>query len=530
MKRQLPLNSDANLFADANQGRRQFIRAAAALSLLPMLTRPAYGIVLQNVSFRDYPFALGVASGDPTPDGFVLWTRLAPDPLHGGGMPNANVEVSWQVATDSAMKNMVAKGTEVATPAFAHSVHVEVAGLEPARPYWYRFRAGSEISPIGRTRTAPALDAMPDRLRFAFASCQHFESGYFNAYYHMAGDDLDLVIHLGDYIYEGSGVSGAVRKHYGPEINSLDDYRNRHAQYKTDTDLQAAHAAFPWLVTWDDHEFDNNCANDISEEPGVDPATFLLRRASAYQAYYEHMPLRASCIPKGPLMQLYRGCQWGRLADFDVLDTRQYRSDQPCGDGNKLPCADAFSEKQTMLGAAQEQWLNERLRKSPATWNVLAQQVMMARADRKTGEEMAYSMDQWPGYEAPRRRLMQFLHDEKIANPIVLTGDIHKNWVNDLHVDFDNLKGSPIASEFVCTSISSGGDGSEDREVNESVKSENPFVKFYNGERGYVRCDVTPQQWRSDYQVVPFVSRKGSPRITRASFVVERDQPGANPA
>jgi len=368
---------------------------------------------------------------------------------------------------------------------------------------------------------------MPERLRFAFASCQHYESGFFNAYYHMANDDLDLVVHLGDYIYEGDGARGAIRKHVGLEINSLDDYRNRHAQYKTDTDLQAAHAAFPWLVTWDDHELDNNYASDISEQTFVDPAEFLIRRANAYQAYYEHMPLRKSAIPHGPLMQIYRGCAWGRLADFDVLDTRQYRSDQPCGDRNTEPCADALSDKQTMLGAEQQNWLDDRLRQSPAIWNVLAQQVMMGRADRKAGAGVAYSMDQWPGYEVPRRRLMQFLQDHKIKNPIVLTGDIHTNWVNDLKIDFDDPTAPTVASEFVCTSISSGGNGADNRQASATVLAENPFVRFHNSERGYVRCDVTSKQWQSDYQVVPYVTRKGSPQVTRASFVVEAGQAGA---
>jgi len=526
MVNSLPLKSDASLFATAGLGRRGFVRAAASLALLPLLRRPAYGIVLSEIVFSDYPFSLGVASGDPTPDGFVLWTRLAPEPLHGGGMPNENVEVSWQVATDQAMKNIVQRGTEIATPDFGHSVHVEVSGLEPGRPYWYRFKAGGEVSPIGRSRTAPALNSQPERLRFAFASCQHYESGFFNGYYHMAGDDLDLVVHLGDYIYEGAGVSGTVRKHSGLEIQSLEDYRNRHAQYKTDTDLQAAHAAFPWLVTWDDHELDNNYADGISEQTHVNPADFLLRRANAYQAYYEHMPLRRSSIPSGPLMQIYRGCSWGNLADFSVLDTRQYRSDQPCGDGNREPCEGSFSDQQTMLGAEQESWLNERLASSPATWNILAQQVMMGRADRKAGEGIAYSMDQWPGYEKPRQRLMKFLSDQKVANPIVLTGDIHSNWANELKIDFDDEKSPTVANEFVGTSMSSGGDGSQNRPGTAEILAENPFVKFYNTERGYVRCDVTKDQWRSDYQVIPYVSRKGSPQVTRASFIVEQGRAG----
>jgi len=521
IQKQNPLNAEPSLFSSASLGRRGFVRAAAALSLIPLMRRPAMGVVLSKVTFSDYPFSLGVASGDPLPDGVVIWTRLAPDPLHGGGMPSENVEVRWQVASDPQMKQIVQRGTTVASPDLGHSVHVEVSGLEPNRPYYYQFKCSGETSPIGRTKTAPRFDATPERLRFAFASCQHYEAGYFNGYYHMADDDLDLVVHLGDYIYEGEGQGGKVRKHSGKEINSLEDYRNRHAQYKTDADLQAAHAAFPWLVTWDDHELDNNYANETSEQTHVDPKDFLIRRAAAYQAYYEHMPLRQASIPNGPMLQLYRGCAWGLLADFNVLDTRQYRTDQPCGDRNTAPCDGVYSETQSMLGQEQETWLNRRLANSPATWNILAQQVMMARVDRRPGEEIAYSMDQWPGYEVPRKRLMQFLQDQKIANPVVLTGDIHCNWANELKVDYDDPKSPTVAAEFVGTSMSSGGDGMQNVDGAKITIDENPFVKFYNAERGYVRCDVTPGQWRTDYQVVPYVSRKGSPLLTRASFVVE---------
>ncbi len=520
----------AALIAEARSGRRQFLRAATALSLSSLISRQAVGAVVQAPEFRDYPFALGVASGDPSPGGFVLWTRLAPDPLHGGGLGNDDIEVKWQVATDEAMKNVVRRGSEVASPALAHSVHVELDRLEPSRPYFYRFQAGLEVSPIGRTRTAPAADAMPTQLRFAFASCQHYEAGYYNSYYHMAGEDLDLVVHLGDYIYEGPAVRGAVRKHIGPEIQSLEDYRTRHALYRSDADLQATHRAFPWIVTWDDHEFDNNYANGISEQSHVDPGEFLVRRAAAYQAYYEHMPLRKTSVPDGPLMKIYRGVGWGRLADFSVLDTRQYRTDQPCGDGNKEPCGDSFDPNATMLGREQEDWLNKRLSQSDAQWNILAQQVMMARADRTPGEKVTHSMDQWPGYEVPRRRLMSYLEEQSIRNPIVLTGDIHTNWVNDLRVDFTDPRGKTVATEFVGTSISSGGDGAETRGDTAGVLAENPFVKFYNAERGYVSCTVTPERWRSDYQIVPYVSRKGAPLVTRASFIVEDGRPGAERA
>jgi alkaline phosphatase D len=305
------------------------------------------------------------------------------------------------------------------------------------------------------------------------------------------------------------------------------DYRNRHAQYKTDGNLQAAHAHCPWLVTWDDHEFDNNYAGNISEESSVDVEQFLKRRAAAYQAYYEHMPLRRRMIPRGPDMDLYRAIPIGRLACFQVLDTRQYRTDQPCGDGSKPPCPETFSPDATLLGDRQEQWLLQSLQDHPAQWNILAQQVMMARVDRIPGEKTGWSMDQWGGYDTARKRLLQQLKDRQIANPTVLTGDIHNNWVNDLHVDFDRPEALPIATEWVGTSISSGGDGKEAAKDRESVMAENSFVKFYNAERGYVLCEVTSKQWRSDYRVVPKVTTPEPECLSRAQFVVASGRPGA---
>ena len=376
-------------------------------------------------TFAVSPFTLGVASGDPAPDGVVLWTRLAPEPLVGGGMPPEAFEVRWRVATDERMRNVVRQGAAVAIPEYGHSVHVEVDGLSPARWYWYQFDVGGHQSAIGRTRTVAAPDASPDRMRFAFASCQHYEQGLFTALGHMADEDLDLVIHLGDYIYEYEGNAGRVRRHTGREIESLDDYRNRYALYKSDPALQAAHAACPWIVTWDDHEVDNNYAAWNSE--ALAPAdAFLRRRAAAYQAYYEHMPLRAAAIPSGPDMLLYRQLGFGDLVYF-VLDTRQYRTDQPCGDGSAPVCDEVRDPRATLLGGHQARRLVEGLDRSSARWNVLAQQVMMARVDRRPGDEVFYSMDQWGGYDAERTRLMDFFARRTPSNPVVLTGDIHAN-------------------------------------------------------------------------------------------------------
>ncbi|HZN37069.1 MAG TPA: alkaline phosphatase D family protein, partial [Pirellulaceae bacterium] len=434
------------------------------------------------------------------------------------------------------MKKVIARGTAVATPQLGHSVHVEARGLAPDRWYWYRFRAGDATSPIGRTRTLPAADVMPQRLKMAFASCQNFEQGLFTAYEQMAKDDLDLVFHLGDYIYETPGRDGAVRKHNGPrstKIKTLADYRQRHMQYRSDPLLRGMHALCPWLVTWDDHEFDNNYAAGIQEAqrsgtPG-DPLAFLEQRAAAYQAYYEMMPLRPRSLPQGPNMLLYRKASFGRLAEFLVLDTRQYRSDQPNGDGLRPLNDEALQPANSLLGQQQRRWLEASLLASGGTWNVLAQQVMMALVEIKTRDRSGYSMDQWPGAAHERMALLQFMADRKVPNPIVLTGDIHSNWVNDLRVDDRRVDSPVVATEFVGTSISSGGNGSKEYSGLAQLQADNAGVRFHNRERGYVRCTITPESWQSDYVVVEDVTKPGGNVLTRASFVVEAGTPGAKP-
>ncbi len=504
--------------------RREFLGVAAmqALALHCGAFRPA-------IRLPKDPFTLGVASGDPMSDGVVLWTRLAPEPLEGGGMPAEDVEVRWEVSTDDSFRGVVQSGTAVAGPQLAHSVHVEVTGLEPDHWYWYRFMAAGHESAVGRTRTMAAPDAQPSQLRFAFASCQHYETGYYTAFRHMAEEAPDLVFHLGDYIYEGA-ANERVRAHRGGELTTLEDYRNRYALYRTDVDLQAAHSASPWFVTWDDHEVDNNYAADVSEEPDVDPAAFLERRAVAYQAYYEHMPLRVAQMPQGPDMRLYRSGTFGQLAHFCVLDSRQYRTDQPCGDRTKPPCGGMHDPAATLLGPEQEAWLHDSLGSSGSTWNVLPQQVMIAHVDRTPGGEETYSMDQWPGYTAARGRLLRFLADSGTSNPVVLTGDIHTNWVNDVHVDPLDVTSPLVATEFVGTSISSSGDGGARAEYAEGIMRDNPFVKLHNGQRGYVICELTPDLCTARYRVLDWVSRQGAPRRTLAEFVVESGRPGAQSA
>ncbi|MBE9051410.1 alkaline phosphatase [Nostocales cyanobacterium LEGE 11386] len=515
---------ESNLLANRCR-RRSFLLGAGFLTGLTITSQ--WRPVLANPRFSGYPFSLGVASGDPLPDSVVIWTRLAPNPLFGGGMPQNNVPVRWRVALDENMRRVVRRGTALATPELAHSVHVDVRGLDPDRWYWYQFQVGREVSPIGRTRTAPAFFGSISQLNFAFVSCQDWQNGFYTAFRHLAEENLDLVVHLGDYIYEGGPRSGAPRQHNGPEIITLNDYRNRHALYKTDSNLQAAHAAFPWIVTWDDHEVDNNYANLIPEDDQTLEA-FTKRRAKAYQAYYEHMPLRRSSLPNGPDMLLYRRFTFGNLAEFNVLDTRQYRTDQPCDDGLKPRCPEAFDPNATMTGSEQEQWLLKGLDQSRSRWNIIAQQTMFAQYNFNSNPDIAvFNMDQWDGYVVARNRLLNFLNQRQPSNPVVITGDIHSSWVHDLKLDFNNPNSPTVGTEFIGTSISSDFPSQFIAPVQASL-SNNPHTKFFDGAfRGYVRCQLTPTLWQTDYRVVSSIIDLNASVKTLASFVVENGQPGA---
>jgi alkaline phosphatase D len=509
--------------------RRAFLSCSGGLAVA--LAVP-FSRVLARPRFSGYPFTLGVASGYPQPDGFVLWTRLAPEPLTGGGMPQTAVEVEWEIAADAAFHKIVQRGKAVAAPNYAHSVHAEVAGLAPSRWYWYRFRAGGEISPAARTRTAPVAGASVNRMHFAFASCQHYEQGYFAAYRYMTAEDLDLVIHLGDYIYESSWGRNHVRAHGTTEPVTLDEYRNRYALYKTDADLQAAHAAFPWLVTWDDHEVQNDYANDRSQHLDP-PGLFLLRRAAAYQAFYEHMPLPASMRPRGPAAQLYTRAAFGRLAEFSVLDTRQYRSHQVCprpgrGGGNTVDadeCSARLDPALTMLGAGQEKWLHDGLAASGARWNVIAQQTMMAQADRKPGEGQAFWTDGWDGYPQARKRLLSFVAGRRIRNPVVIGGDVHMSAVADLKTDFEDARAPVVATEFVGTSITSQGPS---RQRIDTLLAENSHIRFANGaRRGYTLVELTPQRCLARLRTIDSAADPQALIRDLAAFVVEDGRPGA---
>jgi alkaline phosphatase D len=449
-------------------------------------------------------------------------------------MPPEPYGVRFEVALDDAFRRIVRRGTVVAVPDEAHSARAEVHGLSAAHEYFYRFNVGRHLSPVGRTRTAPEFGAELASLRFAFVSCQNFADGYFTPYADVAAQELDAVIHLGDNIYEGANAD--VRAHEPRrEVRTLDDYRIRHGQYKTDLDLQAAHAALPWLVTWDDHEVDNNYA-DMESDPNSPPEEFAQRRAAAYRAYWEHMPLRRVRKPDGPYFNLFRRFRWGTMATFNVLDTRQHRSDQPvpCTVEERDPsgyCPSALAPDRTMLGAAQRDWLFADLATTATRWNVLAQQTALAPFDRSADPALRdFGVgDNWEGYVAERQRLLDWIVAHRTPNPVVITGDSHSNWVRNVppnHTDFD---APPVATEFMGTSISTGGDP-----ANPSTRfqddPENPHLMFRNNNRGYVCCTLTPDAWISEYRVVPTVRTRGVPAATIATFAVENGRAGAQQA
>lgn len=506
--------------------RRLFVadlaRYAALSAVVPNIWR-----VTSRPRFADTPFQLGVASGDPTPTGGVLWTRLAPRPFEpDGGMDGLRTTVDWEVAHDEGFTRIAKKGRATAAPELSFSIHVNVDGLEPNRWYFYRFMSGEAKSDIGRFRTTPA-DGVTTPLSFAFASCQHWEQGYFTALDHLAREEVDLIAHLGDYFYEYAGNTRGVRTHHGLEIRTLDDYRRRYAQYKSDTMLQAAHLKAPWLVTWDDHEFDNNYAGLIGENSMESVEQMRTRRAAAYQAWWEHQPVRVPRAQSWADLSITRSINWGALARFWMLDTRQYRDDQACGDGTQAPCAEWREPQRTLLGSAQEQWLVNGIGASKATWQVLAQQVMMAPYDAAAGAEVRTSMDQWGGYPVARDRLLGEVSKRAPNRTVVLTGDIHTNWVNELRSDFSRPDRPIIGAEFVATSLSSGGDGGDTTPQRlDAMKSENPHLKWFENRRGYVRCRVDANAWTAEYRTVPYVTKPGAPIATASAWRVEHGRPG----
>ncbi|MBO1417609.1 alkaline phosphatase [Streptomyces sp. FH025] len=529
--------------AAARLDRRRFLTVTSAAAALAFTVNlPSAHAADPEFAPRvitDNPFTLGVASGDPLPDAVVLWTRLAPRPLEpGAGMPpTGSVRVGWEIARDERFRRVERRGSARAHAEFNYAVHVDVEGLDAGREYFYRFTVGTWTSPVGRTRTAPPRGRKLDSTRFAVVSCQAYEDGYFTAYRHLADENLDAVFHVGDYIYEyGIDAAGGDRKytdrtlpaHFDHETVTLEDYRLRYSLYKNDPDLQAAHAAHPWYVTWDDHEVENNYAAGIPEK-NQDPAPFVARRAAAYRAYWENQPLRMP-NPRGTELTLYRRVHYGKLAQFDILDTRQYRDDQANGDGWQYPTPESENPARTLMGATQERWFAEGLRRSQATWNVIPQQVVFSRRKNTTAARSKLSMDAWDGYPAARERFLSAVEKAGTRNLVLLTGDVHVAYALDVKRNFDDPASRTVGVEFVGTSISSDGDGEEKPSNWNNLMSANPHMKFYDGRRGYTTLTLDHQHVRADYRVLPYITRPGAPVSTAASFVTEAGNPGIKPA
>lgn len=507
--------------------RRRWLQGAGAAALaLPALVRDA------RAQAGEPRFALGVASGHPGPGGMVLWTRLV-----GPGLPES-VPVRWELAADEAFTRIVARGEETALERDAHSVHAEPAGLAPDRWYWYRFEALGQRSAVGRTRTAPAADAAVARLDCVVASCQRWDAGFYAAWSHAVADAPDLVLFLGDYIYEYASRPDAPRRHAGGLVVTLADYRLRHAEYKRDPDLQAAHAAAPWLLVWDDHEVDNDYAGWTGQNLQPD---FAAQRRAAYQAYWEHMPLPKAARP-GPdgAMSMHGRLDWGRLARIHRLDTRQHRDVQACprpgrAGSNTVPradCAALADPSRSLLGAAQEQWLAEGW-SLERPWNLLAQQTLMARLswselDPARSDAGTFWTDGWDGYPAARRRLLDTVARRQVPGLVVLGGDMHAHYVSPV-LDDDYWPGARVlGAEFCGTSISSGG---LPQERVSAARAFNPHVLHARSDqRGTLRLRVTPARTEADLRVIADVRDAASPATSQGRFVVEAGRPGVSAA
>lgn len=542
--------------ATGSLDRRRFLGAAVAAGGAAAFS--PYGLRLDQaeaqalplgVAFDPAPFTIGVASGDPTADSVILWTRLVDEPLLIDAherLPET-VEVSWAVAEDPRMTRVVRSGTTTARRDFAHTVHVDPGGLEPGRWYFYQFSAMGRQSRIGRTKTAGG-----DRLKMAFVGCAKFHIGFFGAYRQLCQEDIDLVFCSGDYFYEESfdpdAATDTRREDDLAETETLEQYRRRFALYRGDPNLRQAHALFPWVVTWDDHEFDNNYAGHIREDddgPGQQSDNaFLARQANSYQAYYEMMPIRPPAgLPAGPEFVIHRTIRWGDLLDLIVLDTRQFRTDQPCGDETLIvTCSGVDDPDATILGMDQKEWVKRELSSSTAAWRTLGQQVLFSAI--KTGgipDELQdgvgpvlgaldltdgnyINADQWDGYTVERRELLEFVRDQEIPDLTVLTGDIHSTWVSELRPDFDNPTDPSVGVEFCGTSITSDGLTAEQQTAFRPILyGGNPHLRYVEVvSRGYMTADITPERWIVRMRTIDDVYNPRPAISTRSEFVLER--------
>lgn len=484
------------------------------------------------------PFTLGVASGDPAADGFVIWTRIAPDPMALDGLGGATGvwPVRWEVAEDEAMRRVVARGAAEAGPALGYSVHVDVAGLKPDRPYWYRFATTGAQSPVGRARTLPAPGAPLERLSMTMASCAHYEVGYFSAYRHMAHERSDFTLLLGDYIYEYSynpqRRPDLVRSHdAADEASDLAAYRRRYARYRTDPDLQALHAAAPALVIWDDHEVQNDYGGDLSQIVETPPEQFHLRRAAAYQAFYENMPVRRFPSDDWSRFRIHKRFAFGGLAEIAMLDTRQFRSAPACLPGGSRrarvvdpACQERLDPARTMLGEAQEAWLYDGFRQSSRRWNLIGQSLLAASVKQHgPGDLVGHWSDGWDGYPATRDRMLDAMRASRLSNPVILSGDIHSFWANEVKARAEDPESPSVAAEFVTTSVTADGPPAQPFV---GVRDANPNVRFFEAEhRGYATVELTPQRLDVRFQGI---SDRRDPKAgvsTLARFAVEAGSP-----
>ena len=486
------------------------------------------------------PFQLGVASGDPLPDSVVLWTRLAVDPMSPEPMPPVEVPVRWEIATDEQFGKVVRSGRRTTGPDLGHSVHVDVRGLNAGRDYFYRFRVGDYVSPTGRTRTAPASGRRLDSLTFGVTSCQSYHAGYYTAYEQMSRDDLAFVVFLGDYIYELP--LGSVRSHGLPPPVMLDDFRRHYAAHHADQQLQAAHAAVPWIVTWDDHEVEDNYAGlhpgELGKAGAPDEASnFPAKRAAAYRAWWENMPVRAKPPGNDGSMRIYRSFRFGDLVTLPVVDDRQYRTPLatqgqgpggPPGGGPQLPAA--LDPNATILGKEQERWLLRRLDRVQGALEHPREQTQMAAVDQtpEDASSSGYSADSWDGYVAARNRLLGYVEKARIRNFVTLGGDTHTSSVDDLRADYQK-DGSPVvATEFVAPPATSL-ENLAPQFVEGALR--NPWIHLYDiTNKGYLRVEATRPQLRAEFRYVTTTQQPQAGPMAGTSWVVESGKPGAQQA
>ncbi len=505
------------------------IGSLGALSLSACASAPASVGLGKSSGRYDDLFTLGVASGDPVSDGFVIWTRLAPEPMAENGGLDGPMPVVWQVAEDEKFHTIIRQGQTRAVPQWAHSVHVEVAGLSPLRPYYYRFIADGQTSPVGRAKTAPPFKAPVEQVRFGYVSCQHFEQGFFTPYDHLVADEPDFIVHLGDYIYE-STWGPQIRRHPSAEALSLTDYRQLHATYKSDRALQAAHAAAPWLMIWDDHEVVNDYAG-FNDENFMPEAEMRARRAAAYQAYYEHMPVRLRSRPNGPYMRMHDYFFYGDLMTMALTDGRQFRDNQACisptdGGGRVVHCAELQNPTRSMFGKAQEQWLMPSFARSGAIWEVFAHITLFCRLFQKdnAGIPGAWS-DGWDGYPFTRKMILDAVAQRKPKNFVAIGGDMHSWWQADLKTDFNNPDSPTIGTEFVCSSVTS-----HSYAYNRFMKMlpDNPHIHFFDDrKRGYCLVNANRDRWQLEMKEVDTIYTEASTVSTRKRYVVESGRQGA---